>query len=64
MEDPIVAVTARTRQHLMTVQEFADHVRAHPRTIYRLIKANKQPGVVKVGGLIRINPRVALSQEY
>lgn len=60
MEEPTVIVTEHTRQQLLTVQEFAVLVRIHPLSIYRLIREDKQPGVVRVGRHIRINASIAL----
>lgn len=61
MEPPTVVVTEPGREELLTVQEFADRVRSHPLTIYRLIREGRQAGVVRVGRQIRINVTVALA---
>ena len=50
------------REQLLTVQEFAAHVRVHPNSIYRRIRAKRQPGVVLVGREYRINVVVALKE--
>jgi excisionase family DNA binding protein len=34
---------------ILTVQELSEHLRVHPRTIYRLLRANQIPGF-RVGG--------------
>lgn len=60
-EDPIVVTTAK-HEPLLTVQEFADRLRVHPITIYRLIREGKQAGVVRIGRHIRINAKIALPQ--
>lgn len=44
----------------LTVQEFADLIRVHPRTVYRRIWANRQPGVLRFGRDIRIHVPTAL----
>jgi excisionase family DNA binding protein len=62
MDEPIVIVTEHTRQHLSTVQEFADLLRVHPKTIYRLIRADKLKGVVRLDNTIRINANEALGR--
>lgn len=62
MDDPVVIVTEHTREHLWTVQEFADELRVDPSTVYRLIRADKLKGVVRVGGFIRINVNQALGR--
>jgi hypothetical protein len=53
-------LTVPTQEQLLTVQEFAAHVRAHPRSIYRRIREGRQVGVVEVGREYRINIAVAL----
>ncbi len=45
---------------LLTVKEFADHIRMHPRSIYRRIWNGTQPGVVRVGRDYRIDLETAL----
>jgi excisionase family DNA binding protein len=60
MDEPIVAVTARTHQQLLTVQEFASLVRIHPLSVYRMIREGRQRGVIKLGRHIRINASIAL----
>jgi len=60
MDEPIVIVREPRREQLLTVQEFASLVRVHPLSIYRLIRDDKQRGVVRVGRHIRINVAVAL----
>jgi excisionase family DNA binding protein len=59
MAPPTVVVTEPHREQLLTVQEFAGHMRVHPCSIYRLIRNGRQPGVVRVGRQIRINPKIA-----
>ena len=59
MKPPVVALTEPRREQLLTVQEFADLARVHPCSIYRLIQAGRQKGVVRVGRQIRINPIIA-----
>jgi len=44
------------RDRLLTVKEYADVVRQHPRSVYRRIWEGRQPGVTRVGGNIRITP--------
>ncbi len=44
------------RDSLLTVKEYATITREHPLSIYRRIREGRQPGVVKVGGWIRLNP--------
>lgn len=61
-EEPIVIVTEPKREHLLTVIEFADLVRVHPLSVYRLIRKNQQRGVVRVGRHIRINAGIALGR--
>ena len=61
MEDPIVIVTEHSREMLLTVPEFADRLRVHPKSIYRLIQKGRQAGVVYVGRHLRINASVALA---
>lgn len=61
MEDPIVIVTEHGREMLLTVPEFAELLRVHPQTIYKLIQEDRQPGVVRVGRHLRINAAVALA---
>lgn len=48
-------LTVPTQEQLLTIQEYAAHVRAHPKSIYRRIKEGRQPGVVEVGREYRIN---------
>ncbi len=62
MEQSIVIVTEHRREHLLTVQEFADLVRVHPLSVYRMIREGRLPGVVRVGKHIRINRRIALGE--
>jgi len=61
MEEQTVYVTEHSREHLLTVPEFAELTRVHPLTVYRLIREGKLRGIVLVGGAIRINRRLALS---
>lgn len=56
-----LALTHPEHDQLLTVQEFASLVRAHPKSIYRRIALNQQPGAVKVGREHRINVRIALT---
>jgi len=49
------------RHQLLTVQEFADLARVHPKSIYRRIKEGRQPGVVEVGREYRIDVVIALA---
>jgi len=51
---------AQRRDELLTVQEFAALVRMHPLSIYRLVRAGRQPGACRVGREIRIDIAVAL----
>ena len=62
MEEPIVIVTEHPREHLLTVQEFSDLTRVHPLSVYRLIREDKLPGVVRIGRHIRINVTIALGR--
>lgn len=62
MDEPIVIVTEQTRQHLWTVQEFADELRVTPLSVYRLIRADKLKGVIRVGRHIRIDVNIALGR--
>lgn len=55
MEEPVVIVTERNREHLMTVQEFADLLRVHPLTIYKWIREDRLDGVVRAGRHLRID---------
>jgi hypothetical protein len=45
---------------LMTVKEFAALIGVHPRSIYRRIWENRQPGVYRVSKYIRIDVKLAL----
>lgn len=58
-KEPIVIVTYPKREQLLTVEEYAELVRMHPGSIYRLIREEKQAGVVRVGRHIRINAAIA-----
>lgn len=49
-----------TAETLLTVQEFADLIRVHPMSIYRRIRLNRQPGVLRFGRDIRIDTLIAL----
>lgn len=40
---------------VMTVDEVADLLRVHKKTVYEAIKLGKLPGAVKVGSAIRIH---------
>lgn len=44
------------RDNLLTVKEYADVVRQHPQSVYRRIREDRQPGVCRVGGNIRLSP--------
>lgn len=46
---------------LATVKEFADLARQTPEAVYKRIHRQQQPGVVRVGGVIRIDLSIALS---
>ena len=59
-DEPVVIVNERTREPLMTVQEYADLVRMHPLSIYRRIREGNQRGVVRIGRHIRIDASKAL----
>ena len=61
MDESIVIVTEHGREVLMTVPEFADLLRVHPKSIYRLIQEGRQPGVVYAGRHLRIHASVALA---
>ena len=45
---------------LLTVKEYADLIRVHPRTVYRRIWQHRQPGALRVGRDIRIDLSEAL----
>lgn len=47
---------ARRRARLLTVKEYADIARQHPRSVYRRVSTGRQPGVHRVGGSIRLEP--------
>lgn len=44
------------RARLMTVKEYADRVRQHPESVYRRIREGRQPGVLRIGGSVRLVP--------
>lgn len=46
---------------LATVKEFAGLARQTPEAVYKRIARAQQPGVVRVGGVIRIDLAIALS---
>ena len=48
------ALKAR-RAELLTVKEFAVIVGQHEKSVYRRIAADTQPGVVRIGGSVRID---------
>lgn len=56
-----LALSYPSREQLLTVQEFAAHIRVHPKSVYRRIKQGTQPGAVAVGREYRINITVALA---
>ena len=45
---------------LLSVKEYAAHIRQHPRSVYRRIWNGTQPGVLKVGRDYRIDLDLAL----
>lgn len=45
---------------LLTVKSFSDLVGQHPMSVYRRIRENRQPGVIRVGRDIRIDIRRAI----
>lgn len=47
-------------RELVTVKEFADLARQHPLSVYRRVREQRQPGVVRIGRAIRINVRLAI----
>jgi excisionase family DNA binding protein len=49
-----------TAEDLLTVQEFADHIRVHVGSIYRRIREGRQPGVYRFGRDLRIDRSTAL----
>lgn len=57
---PLV-LTEPKREQLLTVQEFAALIRVHPRSVYRRIAEQRQPGLIQVGREYRINVTVALA---
>lgn len=44
------------RRALLTVKEYSDLTREHPLSVYRRIRENRQAGVVRIGGSIRLRP--------
>lgn len=58
-EEPVVIVTEPSRRTLLTVPEYADQLRVHPRTVYRWISEGTQRGVVRAGRHLRIDPSIA-----
>ena len=49
------AALAARREELLTVQEFAYILRQHPKSVYRRIAKNRQPGLVRIGRELRID---------
>jgi excisionase family DNA binding protein len=52
-------LTIPKQEQLLTVQEYAALVRAHPLSVYRRIREGRQVGVVRVGREYRINISIA-----
>lgn len=48
---------------LLTVKEFAGVVGQHPLSVYRRIREGRQNGVIRVGGSIRIDAKLAIRVE-
>jgi hypothetical protein len=44
------------RENMLTVKEYAYVTREHPLSVYRRIREGRQPGVHRIGGIIRLNP--------
>lgn len=57
--DPLT-LAVPTQEQLLTVKEFAALTGMHPNSIYKRIRAGRQPGVVNMGTDYRINVRKAL----
>lgn len=49
------------RQEFLTVKEFAFLLRQHPQSVYRRIRLQTQPGVVRFGREVRIDITGAIS---
>jgi hypothetical protein len=50
------AKLARRRARLMTVKEYAAVARLHPQSVWRRVREQRQVGVHRVGGGIRLEP--------
>lgn len=57
--DPLT-LTVPQQDQLLTVKEFATLTGMHPNSIYKRIRAGRQPGVIDMGSDYRINVRIAL----
>jgi len=47
-------------KNFISVIEFANFMKMHPESIRRLIRQKKIKGVVRVGHMYKINPKIAL----
>lgn len=46
----------RRRAQLLTVKQYAHVAQLHPASVWRRVRAGRQPGVHRVGGGIRLDP--------